>query len=176
MRVYSHTNWLPNLVNFCRQPIAAIAAQCLRGRGGKIMKVFGKKTQFFLNTLYLFHNSFPFLHPNSHYRPVTPAAAWQAGPLSLLSPKLLVTHSCKINHIFLPLKRMNWKTTNIPYSTQEFSRVVLGAWEICVVKLQQILWLKGGDLSMQTNIMVKGEEGRFVLSKAWTNLMILITS
>ena len=152
MRVYSHTNWLPNLVNFCRQPIAAIAAQCLRGRGGKIMKVFGEKTQFFLNTLYLFHNSFPFLHPNSHYRPVTPASAWQAGLLSLLSPKLLVTHSCKINHVFLPLKTHELKDDKHSlFDTGVLSR-----------RLGSV-----GDLCSQTstNIMVK--RGRFVYANKY---------
>ena len=39
MRVYSHSYWLANSV----QPIAT---ECLRGRGGKIMKILGKNTIF----------------------------------------------------------------------------------------------------------------------------------
>ena len=46
MRVYSHSYWLVIFV----QPIAA---ECWRGRGGKLSRILGKKTQYLMKTLYL---------------------------------------------------------------------------------------------------------------------------
>ena len=45
MRVHTHSYWLVIFV----QPIAA---ECRWGRGGKLPRILGKKTQYLMNTLY----------------------------------------------------------------------------------------------------------------------------
>ena len=61
MPVYSHSFWL---VIFFVQPIAA---ECWRGRDGKLSRIFGKKTQYLINTLYksidLSHQFLPHILP-----------------------------------------------------------------------------------------------------------------
>jgi len=34
--------------------VQPIAAECWRGRGGKLLRILGKKTQYLMNTLYYF--------------------------------------------------------------------------------------------------------------------------